>query len=85
MLFRIVIIGAGPAGYFAAQALQSAELVSGFNRGWTGLPLPFFQLILQMLFLLSNLAVRWQALGLPRYVQYLRASLAKSQSSQMSP
>ena len=26
MLFRIAIIGAGPAGYFAAQALQSAEL-----------------------------------------------------------
>ena len=25
MLFRIAIIGAGPAGYFAAQALQSAE------------------------------------------------------------
>ncbi len=26
MLFRIAIIGAGPAGYFAAQALQSTEL-----------------------------------------------------------
>jgi len=26
MKFKIVIVGAGPAGYFAAQALQSAEL-----------------------------------------------------------
>ena len=25
-LFNVVIIGAGPAGYFAAQALQSAEI-----------------------------------------------------------
>jgi len=26
MLFQIAIIGSGPAGYFAAQALQSAEI-----------------------------------------------------------
>ena len=25
MKFKVVIVGAGPAGYFAAQALQSAE------------------------------------------------------------
>jgi len=26
MRFKVVIVGAGPAGYFAAQALQNAEI-----------------------------------------------------------